>query len=77
MTAQQVQRTAAKRTFFFTFANLKMSQVVLVTGPFGQIGSELIPVLQQRYGVQNVICLAHKTIPAWYKVLARSVRCAC
>jgi nucleoside-diphosphate-sugar epimerase len=28
---------------------------ILVTGAFGQIGSELIPALQQRYGAQHVI----------------------
>src|ERR1019366_3528255 len=28
---------------------------ILVTGAFGQIGSELIPALQQRYGAEHVI----------------------
>lgn len=39
---------------------------ILVTGPFGQIGSELVPVLQARHGKSNVICIGHRTVPAWY-----------
>ena len=34
-----------------------MSEKVLVTGPFGQIGSDLVPELQKRYGMENVIAL--------------------
>jgi nucleoside-diphosphate-sugar epimerase len=39
---------------------------LLVTGPFGQIGSELIPVLQEKYGKENVVALGRKTFPDWY-----------
>lgn len=34
-----------------------MTEKILVTGPFGQIGSELVPELQKKYGKQNVIAL--------------------
>ena len=37
-----LQRTSNKRA-------------ILVTGAFGQIGSELVPLLQRRYGIENVI----------------------
>jgi len=37
-----LQRTSIKRA-------------ILVTGAFGQIGSELVPLLQRRYGIENVI----------------------
>jgi nucleoside-diphosphate-sugar epimerase len=30
-------------------------RAILVTGAFGQIGSELVPLLQRRYGIENVI----------------------
>lgn len=39
---------------------------ILVTGPFGQIGSELVPELQIKYGKDNVIALGHRTIPEDY-----------
>src|SRR5215510_10256314 len=38
----ELQRTSHKRA-------------ILVTGAFGQIGSELVPLLQRRYGIENVI----------------------
>jgi len=36
---------------------------ILVTGAFGQIGSELVPALQKKYGMKHVIALGHHTIP--------------
>jgi nucleoside-diphosphate-sugar epimerase len=36
---------------------------ILVTGAFGQIGSELVPALQKRFGEKHVIALGHSTIP--------------
>ncbi len=40
-----------------------MHEKILVTGPFGQIGSELVPKLQERYGKENVVALGHRHIP--------------
>lgn len=40
---------------------------ILVTGAFGQIGSELVPALQQTAGVEKVIALGHSNIPADFK----------
>lgn len=36
---------------------------ILVTGAFGQIGSELVPALQKKYGEENVFAAGHKNIP--------------
>src|SRR3989344_6233730 len=36
---------------------------ILVTGAFGQIGTELTPALQQKYGKENVVALGHNNIP--------------
>lgn len=33
-----------------------------MTGAFGQIGIELVPALQKKYGKENVIALGHKNI---------------
>ncbi len=46
---------------------MTMSEKILVTGPFGQIGSELVPELQERYGKENVIALGHRHIPDDYE----------
>jgi nucleoside-diphosphate-sugar epimerase len=40
---------------------------ILVTGAFGQIGSELVPALQRKYGNGHVIALGHHTIPEDFK----------
>ena len=43
-----------------------MVQKILVTGPFGQIGSDLIPRLWKKHGKKNVIALGHRNIPEDY-----------
>lgn len=40
-----------------------MKKHILVTGAFGQIGSELVPVLQQQHGADSVIAIGHNNIP--------------
>lgn len=37
---------------------------ILVTGAFGQIGSELVPTLQKKYGKENVVAIGHHNIPS-------------
>ncbi len=35
---------------------------ILVTGAFGQIGSELVPALYKEYGKENVVSMGHSTV---------------
>jgi nucleoside-diphosphate-sugar epimerase len=43
-----------------------MIEKILITGPFGQIGSDLVPELQNIHGKENVIALGHRNIPEDY-----------
>lgn len=46
---------------------------ILVTGAFGQIGSELVPALQKMHGTRNVIAVGHKHIPKNFDGIVESV----
>ncbi len=46
---------------------------ILVTGAFGQIGSELVPALQKSYGKNNVIAVGHHHIPKDFDGIVESV----
>jgi len=46
---------------------------ILVTGAFGQIGSELVPALQKRFGEHHVVALGHSNIPDNFKVGEKSL----
>lgn len=41
-----------------------MKEKILVIGPFGLVGSNLVPELQKKHGKENVIALGHRNIPA-------------
>ena len=38
---------------------------ILVTGAAGQIGSELVPALRQRYGAEKVVTRMRETRNTW------------
>ncbi|MDD2681263.1 MAG: NAD-dependent epimerase/dehydratase family protein [Patescibacteria group bacterium] len=40
-----------------------MDEKIMVTGSMGQIGSELIPALREKFGNENVIAVGHHTEP--------------
>ena len=40
---------------------------ILVTGAFGQIGSELVPSLQKKFGMEHVVAIGHHNIPKDFK----------
>jgi len=40
---------------------------ILVTGAFGQIGSELVPALQKKFGEESVVALGHHQIPSGFQ----------
>jgi len=46
---------------------------ILVTGAFGQIGSELVPALQKSHGKTNVIAVGHRHIPKDFDGIVESV----
>lgn len=47
---------------------------ILVTGAFGQIGSELVPALQQKYGAENVVAMGNRNIPDDFKGVVERLR---
>lgn len=52
---------------------ITIMKTILVTGAFGQIGSELVPALQKTYGKKNVIAVGHHHIPKDFDGIVESV----
>ncbi len=46
---------------------------IMVTGAFGQIGSELVPALQAKYGHGNVVAVGHKNIPEEFEGIVETL----
>lgn len=51
----------SQHDFILHYDSIHMKRI-LVTGAFGLVGSDLVPVLQKKYGRINVIALGNKTI---------------
>ena len=43
-----------------------MTEKILVTGAFGQIGTELVEALQKKHGAGNIVALGHHNIPSGF-----------
>lgn len=42
---------------------VKRAQNILVTGALGQVGSELVPALQERFGMERVVASDVRSLP--------------
>lgn len=47
---------------------------ILVTGAFGQIGSELVPALQEKYGAESVVAMGNRHIPDDFQGVVEKLR---